>query len=113
MPIYDYRCDNCRSFFEVVKSMHDASNPETCPKCQKLATRDYSLCNFYFTGTKVKDAYKCPALGRVIKSDYDRSEQAKRLGCVEIGNDFETGEKLQSSHDAERERKRNKIWEDL
>lgn len=112
MPIYDYNCIKCGDF-EVFKSIKDHQKQEPCPKCQTLSLQDLSRCRPHHIGASVKDAYRCPALGKVIKSDYDRGEQAKRLGVVEVGNDFGSGEKLQDVHDKQREDKRNKIWDEL
>jgi hypothetical protein len=64
-------------------------------------------------GASVKDAYKCPALGKVIKSDNDRSEQAKILGCVEVGNDFVSGDKVHDHYEKVQTDKRKKIWDEI
>lgn len=111
--IFDYKCEKCDEVFEIIMSAseHTFGEKKPCPQCQNLGAQDYSRCNVHFTGTKVKDAYKCPALGQIIKSDYDRSEVAKRKGAVEIGNDFGTPDKLQTHFDKRQEEKRRKSWE--
>jgi putative FmdB family regulatory protein len=113
MPLYDYFCEKCDEGFEIVKSITQHQRTEPCPKCGNEASQDLSRCRPEYIGASVRDAYKCPALGKVIKSDNDRNEQAKRLGVVEVGNDFGSGDKLQTHYDKVREEKRNKVWEDL
>lgn len=111
--IFDYKCEKCDLIFDLVMSQseHVYKEMKPCPQCQNLSPQHYSRCNFYSTGASVKDAYKCPALGQVIKSDYDRSEVAKRKGAVEIGNDFGTPDKLQTHFEKKVEEKRRKSWE--
>lgn len=113
MPTYDYFCDPCGIDFEIHKPITQHQKTEPCPKCQKASPQDLSRCRPVHIGASVKDAYKCPALGKVIKSDNDRSEQAKRLGCVEVGNDFDSGDKIHTHYDKFQEDKRNKVWEDV
>lgn len=113
MPIYDYHCDECVEDFEVVKSIKQHQDLEPCPKCQKMSKQDLSRCRFQTIGASVKDAYRCPALGEVIKSDYHRAEVAKKKGAVEVGNDFSSGEKMFDSHETARADKRKKAYEDL
>lgn len=38
MPIYEYRCEECGSQFEVIRSVKDADAPITCKKCQGSQT---------------------------------------------------------------------------
>lgn len=110
MPTYDYQCDKCDKPYEVTKYMSEYDGKDLCPDCGNQGRRLFT-CNVYFTGTSVKDAYKCPALGQIIKSDYDRSEAAKRKNVVEIGNDFGSPDKLQTHFETKREEKRKKNWE--
>jgi hypothetical protein len=37
----------------------------------------------------------------------------KTKGLVEVGNDYKSGEKMQTTFDTAREEKRKKSWEDL
>lgn len=113
MPVYDYYCTDCDSGFELIKSIKAHQDVEPCPKCQKLAKQDLSRCRFETIGASVKDAYKCPALGQVIKSDYQRSELAKQKGLVEVGNDFGSGEKMFDSFEKDRALKRKKAYDEL
>lgn len=113
MPIYDWACEKCDKEFETIESIKAYTGHAECPQCGNPGKRIYHRSSFYHVGASVKDAYKCPALGKVIKSDYDRSEQAKRLGVVEVGNDFGSGEKALSTFDKAREEKFKKSWDDV
>ena len=36
MPVYEYRCSDCRKAFTLVKTIKDHENsPAKCPKCGK------------------------------------------------------------------------------
>lgn len=111
MAIYDYFCDKCESEYEVIKSIKDYDGKDPCPKCGVVGSRLFDRCTFHHIGAKVKDAYKCPALGKVIKSDKHRNELAKQLGVIEIGN--EKPETIHKTFDKQREDKRLKAYEDI
>lgn len=108
MPTYDYRCEKCDKDYEVVVpiSLYDGKDP--CPSCGNIGDRIFSA-KVHFIGTKIEDAEFNPGLGVVTKSKYDRSEKAKRLGAVEIGN--EKPDTIHRHFDSSREEKRIKGWE--
>jgi len=109
-PLYDYFCDQCDKPYEVVKSMKEYDGKDKCPVCLEQGRRIYSA-NIHFIGTKVKDSYKCPALGQVIKSDAHRKELTKQLGVIEVGN--EKPETVHKYFDEQRATKSKKSYEDL
>src|SRR5207244_10407471 len=37
MPIYEYRCSNCGTDFELTRPISQASDPAPCPTCKKPA----------------------------------------------------------------------------
>lgn len=39
MPIYEYRCDQCRNLFEVLAASATATVEIICPKCGSHKTR--------------------------------------------------------------------------
>jgi len=111
IPTYDYFCDKCDERFDLIKSIHDHKPKEPCPKCGKMSSQDLSLCRPEHIGASVKDAYKCPALGTIVKSDAHRKELARAKGLEEIGN-----EKPKSIHrhfEKQREDKINKSWDEV
>ena len=108
--IYDYNCDTCDIPFDVVKSMHDSSRPEICPKCGQTGRRIYSS-KIYFTGTSVEDAEYNIGLGKITKSKRHRDELAKNMGLIEVGN--EDPNKLTEQLEKNRIDEHKKGWEQL
>jgi len=39
MPIYEYRCDDCETKFDVLRSMSQADDPIACAQCEGMNTR--------------------------------------------------------------------------
>ena len=39
MPIYEYRCQDCSSRFEVLTSFAERDRGQACPRCESLKTR--------------------------------------------------------------------------
>ena len=39
MPLYEYLCDHCDGIFEALGSIHRASEPATCPVCERVGPR--------------------------------------------------------------------------
>ena len=44
MPVYDFICDDCGPF-DQRRSLAEAGDPVTCPRCGKEARRVYSMPN--------------------------------------------------------------------
>lgn len=109
---YQYNCPKCDNTFDVIKPARDIDVNEFCPSCESPAIRQFVPSKVYFSGTKVQNAEYNPGLGRVVKSKYHRTELAKRMGLVEVGNDYGGGDKMQKSFDTAREEKLKKRWED-
>jgi putative FmdB family regulatory protein len=39
MPLYEYRCQNCETRFEVLLSMNQSDSQVTCPSCAEVGAR--------------------------------------------------------------------------
>ena len=39
MPIYEYRCQECKNLFEAIFTSTEASAEVTCPKCNSSAVK--------------------------------------------------------------------------
>ena len=39
MPLYEYRCANCESRFEMLRPMSQADTPAACPYCAETTGR--------------------------------------------------------------------------
>jgi putative FmdB family regulatory protein len=65
MPLYDYQCQNCQSFFEVRASFKEKEaglQPE-CPQCHSQETRQVLTAGLLLHGSGNSAAYKMPACG--------------------------------------------------
>ena len=38
MPLYEYRCNDCRSVFEVLRTMAERELAAVCPSCESRAS---------------------------------------------------------------------------
>lgn len=38
MPLYDFQCTECETFFEVSCKIAEKENPHACPSCQSTKT---------------------------------------------------------------------------
>lgn len=110
---YEYLCVKCDNRFDVIKSVRDMDVNEFCPRCEAPGERQFTPRSVHFTGTKVQNAEYNPGLGQVVKNEAHRREVAKRKGLVEVGNDFKSGEKMQTQFDTARTEKLNKRYEDV
>lgn len=109
--IYEYTCSQCSQVFDVIKTVSDIDRDEFCQKCSLKATRSFVPSKLYFSKTKVTHAEYNPGLGKVIKSESHRLDEAKRQGLVPIGNDYKSGESMQAEFDKARAEKHQKGWE--
>lgn len=50
MPLYDYKCDDCQSLFEIKKSFDDRSE-ERCKNCMGIMTRQMTVPAIQFKGS--------------------------------------------------------------
>ncbi len=110
---YEYQCIKCDLTFDVAKSHKEMDTNEFCEQCGAPADRVKFPRNVYFSGTSVEHAEYNPGLGQVVKNKYHREELAKRKNLVEVGNDYKTGESMQTKFDTAREEKLKKRYEDI
>lgn len=52
MPLYEFKCTQCRTVFEKSASMKEAPSEASCPSCNTMSLRHYSAVNFAFKGGK-------------------------------------------------------------
>jgi putative FmdB family regulatory protein len=111
--VYAYLCTKCPCEFDVIKSVKDMDVNEFCPNCEAPGERQFIPKRVFFSGTSVQHAEFNHGLGAVTKNKAHRDELAKRKGLVEVGNDFKSGDTMQTKFDRDREEKRKKGWDDL
>jgi hypothetical protein len=111
--IYEYSCERCLHVFDVVKSVEHINRDEFCELCSLKATRKFVPSKVHFTKTKVTHAEYNPGLGKVVRNESERLDEAKRQGLIPVGNDWKSGESMQMEFDKSRAEKREKEWEAL
>lgn len=105
--IYPYGC-SCGRKFDVTKSIHNATDPERCA-CGEIAQRIFVAP--MISGSKIFEAEYYPALGKVITNKKELQNEMARRDIVQIGNDWGTGEKMQTHFDKQRQENREKAWD--
>lgn len=110
--IYPYLCIHCGHKFDVTKLVKNMDEPEKCPHCETLAERQFTT-RVHLIGTKIIEAEYNPGLGMVIKNKRQKQYELAKRNLVEIGNDFGSSEKMQSSFETDRERQHEKSWEEV
>ncbi len=109
--VYAYKCPECSRAFDIVKSVRDIDQIETCPACETPSIREFAPKKIHLSKTSVKQAEFNPGLGTVVKNEHHKKELLKQKGLVEIGNDYGSGHKQLDHFEQARETKKNLEWE--
>ena len=88
-------------------------DPESCPTCKANGERIPFPRTLHISKSRVQHAEFNHGLGKVVKNQYHKEEICKRMGVVEVGNDYASGEKMQTKFEAERAIKREKEWDKI
>jgi putative FmdB family regulatory protein len=86
VPCYPYKCTSCPHHFDVVKTVRQIDDPETCPKCQSDSKRYLVAVNFNGASDWDKAEFNA-GLGCVVKNAKHRERIAKERGLIEVGNE--------------------------
>lgn len=93
--------------------------PEQCSRCQTLGSRRFLPARVFFTKTAVTHAEYNPGLGKVIQNQAHLkdvlAEHHDKTGkqIVEVGNDYGSGQKMTSTFNTERTRRKEEEWNNL
>lgn len=109
--IYEFQCDACKYNFEVVKSMKEAGNAETCPHCDAPNSRRIYSPPLAIHGASVKDAYFDLSLGQVVKNGNHLKQICKEKGLIDVGT--ETKESFHKHTVEKRQKEKEKEWSEL
>lgn len=114
MPTYRYACPSCDHEFDVIKSVSEIDELESCPSCgrDKIEGCQRRLGRVYFYGEKPDDAFYSVPLGKVVNSRKAQAREAKDRGWEEVGN-VGNIEKHIDRTDKERERKAASKWDEF
>lgn len=95
MPVYTYRCPDCRTRSDIFKPLADLNREEYCPDC--LTPRQRLISAPAVHGDYA--AYNCPVTGQLIEGRRAHEENLKKHGCRVL----EAGETAQARRAAARE----------
>lgn len=65
MPLYEYKCEICKTVFESIEHVH--TEIVVCDKCLGFADRIMSSCNFKVNGSNAKNGYTISSADKFIK----------------------------------------------
>ncbi len=113
MPIYDYKCDECKHEFTVTKSISNIDVVESCPSCLSCCDKKCRMITKgkEFFGEKPDEPFYSHTLGKWVKGIRDQRRQCKERGFIEVGNE-DIG-KLHDQSERERDRKSKEKWNDF
>lgn len=114
MPNYPYRCpsSSCVTTWEVVKPLSDIERKEECPICGATGSRYIGRTHFYGASDWDKAEYN-PGLGCITKNAKHRKQICKARGIEELGNDYQSPEKLHEHNDKMRHEKWERSWAEV
>jgi len=49
MPIYEFKCPDCKKVFEITKRMEDMPQSHPCPDCGRDSPKIFSRYDFQFS----------------------------------------------------------------
>lgn len=111
--IYAYGCTTCSKEFDVIKSIADFDRTEYCD-CGGESLRLFRPNADVFqkqSGIPTEASYN-PGLGCVVKDKKHLKEICKQKGVEPIGNDSPNPDSIHKHYEQEREKKREKSYDD-
>jgi hypothetical protein len=109
--IYDYKCAFGHKF-SVIKSIKDYEGGDVpCQFCEGIAFRDY--CAPHTAVRRDFEPAFYPTLGQAFENKRKLQYHLDKNNLVEVGNDFKTGEVMQTHFEKQREYEREKAWDKL
>lgn len=108
---YPYHCPECNYHFEVLKSVAEIDNSESCPKCLVTSNRTIAVPNLMAVNDWTESFNY--GLGCVVKNKAHQREILRKYAdqgreLIEIGT--EPVENLHKKYDRQREDKRKERW---
>ncbi len=104
--IYQYRCDECKIDFDVIKGAVDYNKDEFC-KSGHLSRKVFSIMRPVIDHSRRQ---YCPIVKAVVKNNTHRRQIAKEKGMIEMGN--ECPNKTYERMEKEREKTLSKRYDD-
>jgi putative FmdB family regulatory protein len=82
MPLYEYYCQSCNGVFEILRSMREASEPASCPLCDRDSQR---IMPTSFSAFTFRDGMPRRIPDRGTYWHYDKEVKTMNTGGVPAG----------------------------
>lgn len=109
--IYPYHCPACKHEFEVIKSVRQINDEESCELCGQISVRIIAKSQAFYGANDWDTAHYNQALGMRVKSNKEAQRIARERGMIEVGT--ENIEKIHKKFDTEREKKIETRYDDI
>ncbi len=80
MPVYEFRCTQCKEVFDLIRSRDGAGEPATCPKDSAPAKRLFSA-----------SAIRAPGGGGSSGDDFSFGDMGGGMGEDDMGGGWDGG----------------------
>lgn len=113
MPVYGFRCEDCREAFDLYLPLERSNEHPSCERCGGPTFKDMTMVNIAIDKTM---GYYDHQLGRYIGSSSDRRNAERELGVEAASRKDIEGIKRRKKPDAERKAEyktmlQENIWE--
>lgn len=78
MPVYQFKCDECKGLFEENRRIQDDTADAVCPACNSHAHRKFSVAGVFMESPGFKEDYYL-ALGKQIGSKRELKEAMREV----------------------------------
>lgn len=109
--IYPYHCVACKHEFEVIKSVRQIDDEESCELCGQISVRTIAKSQAFYGANDWDTAHFSTVLGMKVRSNKEAQKIARERGLVEVGT--ENIEKIHKKFDTEREKKIETRYDDI
>lgn len=109
--IYPYHCVACKHEFEVIKSVRQIDDEESCELCGQISVRTIAKSQAFYGANDWDTAHFSTVLGMKVRSNKEAQKIARERGLVEVGT--ENVEKIHKKFDTEREKKIETRYDDI
>jgi putative FmdB family regulatory protein len=89
MPIYEFKCNDCKLILEETHTMANAPSETECPDCGKIVPRHYGSLNFAlkgdgWPGKNIKNGISATADNKLEADQLDRKKKGQRVFDKEV-----------------------------
>ncbi len=110
MPEYPYLCHNCEHEFNIIKSIRQIDDQESCPQCNQHDL-ERLIAKSNLERSALGQPYYEPALGCIIKGKGHKQQILKDRGLEEVGTT--NPDTMYKDLEAQREKRMAREWDEL